>query len=184
MKTANVSKITNLEMMNKANALGKLIMIRYHILRSDPIFTHAMLPVIYDLILFGSTAAGKENPGDLDLMVVDDGRIGRNQFRKTSYGYTQLVEVFASFCNMLDIEFPDLVSSGCNVKTDLKLLHKHFFERLAVRNVAKSVEVDQMFYNNAFSKAMRFDHNLQQFVPFTLEQFEQRYCTTLTDLRQ
>jgi hypothetical protein len=141
-------------------------------------------PKIKEIILFGSTARGENDPGDIDLMVFDNG------FYSNVIGFEPGEqndgENYSSWGGQLQENLTAILEGwfgygGSNVRqfddvlVDLQILPIAILTDPVKRGEVSKKHFDPRFFENAFSTILRFDESETKFVPTTLEELEQKY---------
>jgi len=148
-------------------------------------------PRIREIILFGSVAMEKENPGDIDMMIIDNGHFSiflacmkDGNHAEGDDWYGSLVGNLSLLMEMwFDISDERLEEILEGTKVDLHVLPIDLLKSQDFREEAIQRHKDPAFFKNALGNAMRFDYGTREFVPLTLEYLEERYACDLTDLR-
>ncbi|OGF61888.1 hypothetical protein A2926_00685 [Candidatus Giovannonibacteria bacterium RIFCSPLOWO2_01_FULL_44_40] len=149
----------------------------------------AIAPEIYEIILFGSVAAGAENPGDIDLMILDNGHFSdffpcNTDKRHTENAYQDLgdnlVWLMYGWFNVNEVQLQKLLEG---IEVDLHVLPLRFLKLQTTRAAIADKHKDPNFFKNAFRAALRFNRITGEFEPFTLEYLEDRYRCNLSDIR-
>lgn len=157
----------------------------------DPTETNlrSLVPRIYEIILFGSVVAGKKNPSDIDLIILDRGHFS-NFFpcitgeHHTGDAYEDLGEnllwLMEGWFGVHEKQIQEILG---DVEVDLHILPLDLLKSRDFRIKATENHKDLNFFKNAFQEAMRFNRFKGQFEPLTLEYLEKRYRCRLDDLR-
>ena len=144
---------------------------------------------IYEIILFGSVAEGKENPTDIDLMIFDNGHFSNFFPCMTSkYHMDDWREGLRKGFQWLmggwfEVHEDQLHQILGDVEVDLHVLPLRFFKSKEFRKEVAKKHKDPNFFKNALGKAMRFDRFTRQFKPLTFGYLEKQFHCTLSDLR-
>lgn len=145
---------------------------------------------IHDIFIFGSTAEGKRNPNDVDMMVIDSGLLFE------FVGQAKALEIGASHnfngCNFDELlcvlfnlgdrdhqKYSHLVRRWYKSQLDFFILPHHFFKDAQWR-ITQSKKQPENFFKNAFRSLIRYDGGI--WTPFTIRELEQRYRASLSDL--
>lgn len=149
-------------------------------------------PEIKDVLIFGSLAEGQEEVGDIDLIVIDLGFYSSHFTRHTNTAtrildarfYERLAEnlrqLLLSWFRLEDEDVFDVLYDP----VDLHFLPESFFTERSVRDQIASFHHDPHFFQNAFSRLLRFNAKTNKFTPTDLSFFEERYGVNLDDLRR
>lgn len=148
-------------------------------------------PEIYEIILFGSVAEGKENPTDIDLMMFDDGWFSNNFPCLTDKHhmdglYELLGENLYLLMDQLEVysdQYQQMLEMLSNVEVDLHILPINFFKSKDFRAEITRKHKDPRFFKNAFRKAMRFNRSKWGFEPLTFKYLEEQFHCSLPDLQ-
>jgi len=132
------------------------------------------------VLLYGSVARGESLPGDIDLMIINDGSIAPAPV--LPYGHMRIHSVFELLCSNLLISYEEWKNILCDMSVDLKVVHETFLTSMQVRQAHARREHDPMFYQNVFADFMRYDEAEQRFVPETITGLERLLGTRLGDL--
>ncbi len=150
--------------------------------KGDP---DAFDPAVKEVLLFGSTARGEDRVGDVDLILLDQGFYSnlfqferettqdtRFRARRDWYGYLRsnlgrMLEDFFGFSQ----ETPEVGEMLEKVKTDLHVLPLSIFADPAKRAEIAGKHKDPQFFQNVFSKVLRFNFETETFEPVSLEYF-------------
>jgi hypothetical protein len=131
-------------------------------------------PRIEEILIFGSTARGVANPGDLDLILLDTGFYSRHfsrsrDLRRSWYEklHGNLSRLLYHWFNLRDnrerLEILHGPSVDLHILPVAMLNDPKLHERLALSHD------DPKFFDNAFSTIQRFDEAMGIFVPTSLE---------------
>lgn len=148
----------------------------------------AIAPEIYEIILFGSVAAGTENPEDIDLMIIDNGHFSNFVPCNTGKHHADAYEDLSGNLSWLmsgwfEVSEEQLQEILDDVEVDLHVLPLRFLKSEDVRAAITAKHKDPNFFRNAFKTALRFNDFSVEFEPLTLEYLEKRYRCSLGDLR-
>lgn len=149
----------------------------------------SLAPRIYEIILFGSVAAGKKKPTDIDLMVLDNGHFSNffpctTKERHTENWYEDLGDNLLWLMNgWFEVQEEQLQEILGDTKVDLHILPLRLLKSPDFRTEAAEKHKDPDFFRNAFGTALRLNRTTRKFEPLTLEYLEKRYCCNLVDLR-
>lgn len=149
----------------------------------------SLVPRIYEIILFGSVAAGKKKPTDIDLMMLDNGHFSNffpctTEKRHTEDWYEDLRDTLLWLMEgWFEVKEKQLQEILRNTKVDLHILPLRFLKSPDFRIEAIEKHKDPNFFRNALGKALRFNRTIRKFEPLTLEYLEKRYRCNLADLR-
>lgn len=142
------------------------------------------VPVIDDILVFGSVARGEEEVGDVDVMVLDRGFYSSFFWRfkceeGDAYNKIQgnLRELLIGWFG-LPHEDPETSAILTEVPVDLHVLPAEILRSPEVRAKLASKHSDPNFFENAFSALLRWDGH--RFVPITIEELEERHRTPFT----
>jgi predicted nucleotidyltransferase len=151
---------------------------------------HSLEPKIYEVILYGSVAAGEKNPDDIDLMILDNGHFS-NFFpcmTEEDHGKGDWYEDLGD--NLLwlmggwfDVREEQIQKILGNIEVDLHVLPIDLLRSQDFRKKAAERHKDPDFFKNVFQKALRFNPLSREFEPLTLEYLEEHYHCRLGDLR-
>lgn len=151
---------------------------------------NAFDPKIKEIILFGSTARGENEPGDIDLMVFDNG------FYSNILGFEPGEQVDGEFSSSWGGQLQEnlhallegwfgyegsAVSQFNDVCVDLQVLPITILTDPVKRGEVGKKHFDPCFFENAFSVILRFDKSEMKFVRTTLEELEQKYQALTPD---
>lgn len=151
----------------------------------------ALDPSICEIILFGSATEEGKIPGDLDLMIFDQGfysDVLMSSTRPQIYGMGNRVET--NFLSLLTGWFgfnenmPEVHDVLKETNVDLLVLPLSVFTDHMRRQEIASHQYDPEFFQNAFASMMRFEDVIGQFVEVDLAYFEEKYHTDLSRLRK
>lgn len=149
----------------------------------------AIVPEIYEIILFGSVAAGAENPSDIDLMIIDNGHFSdffpcNTDKYHTEDAYQDLGDNLAWLMSgWFDVSEEQVHTILGDTEVDLHVLPLRFLKSENARAVIAAKHKDPNFFRNVFGTALRFNRVTNEFEPFTLEYLEDHYRCDLRDLR-
>lgn len=143
--------------------------------------------VFKEIVLFGSTARGEDNPGDIDLMIFDGGfysnilgfeptetRSDHDDLPYSSYGgklqdnLDQLLWGWFEYSDEYCRQFDDVL-------VDLHVLPITLLTNMEKRRDVGMKHDDTAFFENAFSTILRFDGHQGKFVPTTLQELEDKH---------
>lgn len=163
--------------------------------RGDPLKEISTIdPHIFEVILFGSVARGTENPGDIDLVLLDNGHFSNfipgvdgtlpdgekpagDMYHTLRGNLAWLMEAW------FGIGEPTLVELLGDTEVDLHVLPLDLLTSLEIRTTIASKHDDPRFFQNIFRDARRFNRSSGQFEPVSLEELEAQYHCDLSDLR-
>lgn len=152
-------------------------------------------PTIHEIILFGSVARGKNEPGDIDLMVFDRGFYSNalsfepsempTPMQRDWYGNLRenLALLIEGWFGMNRKE-PGVAAVLKDTIVDLHVLPLQMFSNALLRRHIASKHRDSNFFQNAFAQMQRFDPEKNGFVPVDLGYFETLCKADLSDLRR
>jgi len=149
----------------------------------------SLTPKIYEIILFGSVAAGKKMPNDIDLIILDNGhfsnffpRITEHHVEEDAYEWLgdNLIWLMVGWFGVSEEQVHEILEG---VEVDLHVLPIDLLKSQDFRIKITEKHKDPNFFKNAFQGAMRFDRSKKQFEPLTLEYLEKQYRCHLDDLR-
>ena len=146
-------------------------------------------PKIYEIILFGSVAAGTKNPSDIDLMIVDNGHFSdffpcNTDEHHTEDAYQDLGDNLSWLMNgWFEVGEEQIRELLVDTEVDLHVLPLRFLKDRDVRATIAAKHKDPNFFKNVFKTALRFNSATDEFEQFTLEYLEDRYRCKLSDLR-
>lgn len=145
----------------------------------------AMDPSIRELILFGSTARGDENPDDIDMMLFDSGFYSNviltSSVRSTYEGVEGNFEKLLTGWFGFDEDHTGVLPS--NMSVDLLVLPEQIFTDVQRFLEIANKQTDPNFFKKAFSKMQRYDAFAKKFIEIDLTYFEQKYGVSLSHLR-
>ncbi len=146
-------------------------------------------PKIYEIILFGSVAAGKNSHSDIDLMILDNGHFSNffpcmGEEHHTEDWYEDLDEnllwLMSAWFGVHEAQIQEILG---DIEVDLHILPLDLLKFRDFRTIAAEKHQDPNFFKNVFQEAMRFNCSERQFEPVTLEYLEEKYHCRLDDLR-
>lgn len=147
----------------------------------------SIVPKIHEIILFGSVATGEKNPGDIDLMVLDNGHFS-NFFPcmaedRPVDAYEDLGEnlvwLMEGWFNVSGKHIHEILE---DTEVDLHVLPINFLKSQDIRRKITSKHKDPEFFKNALRKALRFDTGMNKFIPVSVEYLEEKYHCDLDDI--
>lgn len=142
--------------------------------------------VFKEIVLFGSTARGENNPCDLDLMIFDGGFYSNVLgFEPTETRWDHDVP-YSSYGGMLQDNLDQLLMGWfehsdeyCrqfdDVLVDLHVLPIALLTNIEMRKDVGLKHDDPAFFENAFSTILRFDELQGKFVPTTPQELEDKH---------
>lgn len=143
-----------------------------------------------EILIYGSAAEGDEEPGDVDMLVFDLGfysSVLRMSNHSTMYGTNgvkdNLRKLLVDWFGFDEYENP-VRHAIFGQSTDLLVLPLKFFTDQTSRDEISNRQRDPEFFQNAFSKMLRFDFDTKQFVPVDLDYFEAKYGAEIDTLRK
>lgn len=142
-------------------------------------------PRVHEILIFGSIAEGREEVGDIDMMVIDNGFFSRffTSDSKKADWYEELSDNLEMFLTgWLDCQNEE-VEKLESLSVDLHILPVKMLGSMDVRNEIASKHKDPDFLKNCFGKMLRYSEPDGKFVPVNLGYFEKRYNANLDDLR-
>ncbi len=153
----------------------------------------AMNPAIDEVLLFGSTARGAVEPGDLDLIVLDHGfysnllcpREGQDDlYQALDQNLYILCEGWFGYNANEHQEYGEIVDGLATeaTKVDLHVLPLAIFTDPVQRRQIAAMHKDPQFFQKAFSRLQRYDRETRAFVPVDLSYFAEKYRCELGDL--
>lgn len=145
----------------------------------------ALDPRFKEILLFGSTARGKAEPGDIDMMVFDSGFYSNIIDFEPSEKNPLDVGPFGSWSGVIQENLEILLDGWFNcydecyqfydVLVDLQILPITIITNPEMRRAIGMKHADTNFFTNAFSTILRFDEGNGKFVPTTLRELEEKY---------
>lgn len=136
---------------------------------------------LHEILIFGSLADPKKtHPGDIDMMIIDDGefsdRLNEKKFAHSLGLYKSLEKLFHKFMEE-DLGLNRRERSGLtnNGKVDMIYLKKDAFYDPNYRAGLMWQHYDPAFFEKAFSKLLRYDLLTMTFVPTTIEELKEKY---------
>lgn len=148
----------------------------------------ALDPRIKEILIFGSTAKGGDEVGDLDMFVFDGGfysnvlmSLNKNgdlygcrdmdMYSSIGKNLRLLLEGFMGYRDT-DPQFSEVL----NIDTDLHVLPISLLTDPDKRRKIAARHIDDCFFENAFSHLLRFNADTLEFEPVTIEALEQKYA--------
>ncbi len=146
----------------------------------------ALNPRIFEILIFGSIAQGKEEVGDIDMMILDTGFFSRffSSGCQTDDWYKELSSnAWILMTDWLDLDIGEVEAVLKGYDVDLHVLPLKMLGSVGKRKEIAAKHKDPQFLRNCFASMLRFDGATEGFVPVTLEYFEKRYHASLSDLK-
>ena len=149
----------------------------------------SLVPKVYEIILYGSVAAGKAEPSDIDLMIIDNGHFSdflscNRDEHHTDDLYGDLREnlywLMGGWFEVYEEQVEELLG---DTEVDLHVLPLRLLTNTDFRTKMAEKHRDPNFFKNALGEAMRFSRFTGKFEPFTLKYLENQYRCCLDDLR-
>lgn len=151
----------------------------------------AVTPEIHEIILFGSLAKGRLDPGDIDLIIFDNGcfsRVFMNRLERAHLLFeSSNVELRQNLLYLLEEWFQmkhenyKRILRGIGV--DLHIMPITVLQDEGLRRDISFKHSDPRFLHHVFQHAKRYDKSAGRFVRVTLDELEEKYDTFLNDLR-
>lgn len=145
-------------------------------------------PTIEDILLFGSAARGDSTVGDIDMMIIDRGFYSTFFGRKSGeagldwyLSLTNNLEMLLTGWFGLRREDAEVQEVLGTTKVDLHVLPVDLFRSPEKRAEIAGLHSDSSFFRNALSDVRRFEGG--EFIPTNLSYFEEKFNTSLADLR-
>lgn len=147
----------------------------------------SIVPKIHEIILFGSVATGEKNPGDIDLIVFDNGHFS-NFFPCMAEdcpmdAYEDLDEnlvwLMEGWFNLSEKQTLEILGDA---EVDLHVLPINLLRSSDLRRKITKKHKDPEFFKNVFREALRFDSGMNKFIPVTIEYLEKKYHCNLNDI--
>lgn len=149
----------------------------------------SLAPKIYEVILFGSVAAGKKEPSDIDLIVLDNGHFSNFFPCMTAEHHTEdayedlednLLWLMDGWFSVSELQLQEILR---DTTVDLHVLPLKLLRSPELRREIAEKHQDPNFLKNAFGTALRFDRFNRSFKPLTIEYLEKQYHCRLDDFR-
>jgi hypothetical protein len=133
-------------------------------------------PVLEEILIFGSvTDPERRTVGDLDMMLLDNGYFSRVfQAMKSGATYGSLKNNFYFLEEGWFRRCPIGDNPKASPPVDLHVLPATVLTDETVRAAIGEKQTDPQFFENAFSRLLRFDSESGQFVPTTLAELIER----------
>lgn len=149
-----------------------------------------LVPKIHEIILYGSLATEEEYPGDIDLIIIDNGHFSEYFHAHPHADLDAYLELSENLELLVDMWFgiseeklSEEILEGTGIKVDLHVLPINLLTSLDYRKKISAEHSDPDFFQNAFHRSMRFNFDLRKFEPLTLEYLEKRYRCCLDDIK-
>ncbi len=148
-------------------------------------------PRVMEIIIFGSVARGEAYPNDIDMMIFDGGFYsnilgfmpkeahgeieGKDNRPRSSWGEMLQDNLHQLITGWFG--FDESVSERITreVTVDMQVLPVTLITSVEKRNEVGAAHSDSRFFENAFSKLLRYDRDARRYVPTTISELEEKY---------
>lgn len=157
---------------------------------AEDIDFECLAPKIHEIILYGSLATEQEYPGDIDLMIIDNGHFSEYFHDNPNTDLDAYLELSENLELLMDMWFgiseeklSEEILEGTGIKVDLHVLPINLLTSLDYRKKISAEHSDSDFFQNAFHRSMRFNFDSRKFEPLTLEYLEKKHSCCLDDIK-
>jgi hypothetical protein len=143
-----------------------------------------LVPEVFEIFIFGSVAGKKDEVGDIDILILDNGFFSKFFNRGYEKGKDQYEELSENLNLLLTgwLGYKESkVSDIINVDTDLQILPFEMLKSEKLRSDIASRHSDPFFLQNAFSTLLRFDGG--ELIPVDIAYLEEKHAVNLSDLK-
>lgn len=128
----------------------------------------AIDPTVVEILLCGDIAWGDQNPGRIDMLIVDRGHYSRCE--------VMLFDLQFALEGLFGVD-EQMAAFLAGVPVNLYLAPSSILTSdRSRRHISAESVGNPAFLSEAFTRLLRFNEDLRAFVPVTVEWLEARYC--------